>query len=469
MRDAACVLVVTLVFWGGKAFAGEKTVEAAGSASRPAERRVADAPALAAAIAAARPGDVIVMKDGVWKDVDIRFDASATAAAPVRLRAQSPGGVVLTGSSRLTFARPYLSAEGLYFRGGALEGGAVVRFASHHGRLAESAIVDYNPWSSASAYHWVLFEGDHNHVERSTFRGKNNRRPVIAQNPQGRHNRVEGCYFKDIAFRSQNGREVIQIMGYGMNEELGEDGAFFTVANNLFDEAHGEGMEIISIKSNRNVIRGNTFRRTKGGITNRSGNFNVIEGNIVLGENEPGSYGIRVTGQHHRVVNNYVADVEGPGLLLVAGELYDRALTPEFLPLERAGTPLGRVPRYAQVKQGVFTHNRFVNCGSPVVQVGSSYKAGWPRAQRVLLPENNRIAGNLVKPRVGPKAAALRVTEPDHVPPLDALPFAPNELQDNQLLAPEAGSQTGTLAPAGKPLRPADVGARWMRDRLAAQ
>jgi poly(beta-D-mannuronate) lyase len=451
-------LVATLASWGPPAAA--------------AERRVADPAALAAAIAAARPGDVIIMKDGVWKDVDIRFDAGATAAAPVRLRAQSPGGVVLTGSSQLTFARPYLSAEGLYFRGGALEGGAVVRFASHHGRLHESAIVDYNPWNPASAYHWVLFEGDHNRIERITFRGKNNRRPVVAQTPAAKHNAVEGCHFKDIAFHSQNGREVIQIMGYGMNEELGEDGAFFTVANNLFDEAHGEGMEIISIKSNRNVIRGNTFRRTKGGITNRSGNFNVIQDNVVLGENEPGSYGIRITGQHHRVVGNYVADVEGPGLLLVAGELYERALTPAFLPLLRAGTPLGRVPRYAQVKHGVFANNSFVNCGSPAVQLGASYKAGWPKSQRVLLPEDNQIAGNLVKPRPGPKAAALRVTESERTPPLDALHFAPNRLEDNRLLAPGAeappAARPGT-APAAKALRPSDVGARWMRAQLAAQ
>ena len=85
-------------------------------------------------------------------------------------------------------------------------------------------------------------------------------------------------------------------MGYGMNEELGSDGAFFTLERNLFEEAHGEAAEIISIKSNRNVVRFNTFRKTKGGITNRSGNFNVIEGNFILGEGEPRSYGIRVTG-----------------------------------------------------------------------------------------------------------------------------------------------------------------------------
>ena len=93
--------------------------DAAGAA----ERRAADAGELRAALQAARPGDVVVMKNGVWKDVAIEFRAEATAKAPVRLRAQTPGGVVLTGNSRLTFLAPHLIAEGLLFRDGALTGG----------------------------------------------------------------------------------------------------------------------------------------------------------------------------------------------------------------------------------------------------------------------------------------------------------------------------------------------------------
>ena len=455
---------------------------AAGEAGA-AERRVANAAALAGAMRAARPGDVIVLEDGVWTDVDIRFDATASARAPVRLRARTPGGVVLTGSSRLTFLAPHLIAEGLYFRGGALKEGAVVRFASDHGRLTESAIVDYNPTDPGTEYPWVLLDGSDNRVDASFFRGKNNRRPVVANGGPGmRRNRVEGCHFKDIAFRRQNGREVIQIKGYGMSEELGEDGAFFTVERNLFEEAHGEGMEIISIKSNRNVIRGNTFRKTKGGITNRSGNFNVIEGNVILGENEPGSYGIRVTGRHQRVVGNYVADVDGAGLLLVAGEHIEDALTPRWEPLAREGTPLGRVPRYAQVKDSLFANNTLVGCGSPAIEIGSSYKAGWPGGQRVLLPEGNQIVDNRVQARAdaagaggGGKQAIIEVVAADGAPPLDRFRFAGNRVEGNLLagasVAGVAGFRVvpraapGTGAGPSRALRSADVGPRWMRAR----
>jgi hypothetical protein len=380
---------------------------------------VSDAAALRAAIAAAKPGDIILMKDGTWTDVQIMMDTPGTSAAPITLRAATPGAVVLNGSSTLTFAAPHVRIEGLHFKGGTLRGGTVIRFASDHASLSDSAISDYNPPAGGPDYHWVMFEGSGNTVDRSSFQRKTNHRPMVSNRAGARRNAVTNSHFKEFTWKDTNGGETIQIMGYGMSEELGEDGAFFTLERNLFEATHGEGMEIVSIKSNRNRIRSNTFLRTKGGITNRSGNFNVIEDNIILGGKEPRSYGIRVTGQHHKVVNNYVADVDGSCLLLVAGEYIEKALTPDYQPILREGTPLGRVPRYAQVKHGVFENNTFVNCGAEPVVIGSSLKAGWPQAQRILMPEDNRIERN-----------AVRADAPANAP---------------------------------TPLTPADVGPSWMR------
>ena len=464
MTAAAVRRRSALALMAGGTLAVLLLADAAGAA----ERRAGDAAELRAALQAARPGDVVVLKNGVWKDVAIEFRAEATAKAPVRLRAQTPGGVVLTGTSRLTFLAPHLIAEGLFFRDGALAGGpAVIRFASHHGRLTDSAVVDYNPKGGTQdgvpEYAWVHFEGDDNRVDHSSFRGKTNRRPVIANRPGARRNQVDRCHFKDIAFRAQNGREVIQIMGYGMNEELGSDGAFFTVERNLFEEAHGEAAEIISIKSNRNVVRFNTFRKTRGGVTNRSGNFNVIEGNFILGEGEPRSYGIRVTGQYHKVVNNQVVGVAGAGLLLVTGEFIDEPLTGDWQPLLRAGTPLGRVPRYAQVKHGLFARNRFIDCGGPAIEVGSAYKAGWPRGQQVLLPENNHLVENQIR-QAGPGGVGdrpgVRATRADRAPPLDRFRFEPNQIEANVV-----SDQITPPADQARPLTARDVGPRWLRQR----
>ena len=85
---------------------------------------------LATAISSAKPGDVIVLKDGEWKDVDLNFSSSATEAAPITLKAQTAGKVILSGSSKLSLNKPFLKVDGLLFKGGAISKGAVINFNS---------------------------------------------------------------------------------------------------------------------------------------------------------------------------------------------------------------------------------------------------------------------------------------------------------------------------------------------------
>jgi len=114
-------------------------------------RTAANASQLNAAIAASNPGDTIIMTNGTWTNVAINFNAIATAAQPIVLRAQTPGKVILNGSSSLLFSAPYLMVNGLYFKGGALTTGSIVRFNSTNCRLTNTAIVDYNPPSTSTS------------------------------------------------------------------------------------------------------------------------------------------------------------------------------------------------------------------------------------------------------------------------------------------------------------------------------
>jgi poly(beta-D-mannuronate) lyase len=291
-------------------------------------RTATNASQLHAAIAASNPGDTIIMTNGTWTNVTINFNATATAAQPVVLRAQSPGKVILNGSSSLIFSAPHLIVNGLYFSGGALSGGAIVRFNSTNCRLTNTAIVNYNPPSVATSYYWVYFDNSYNRVDNCFFKGKNHHQPAIGNDASGsRYNTVDHCYFKDMG-GSGNGSEIFRIWGYGGNEELGTDGAFFTIEYNLFDAADGEGLEMISLKSNRNNVRYNTIKNTKGEITLRSGNFNTIEGNFIFGGNKDGSRGIRLTGQYHKIINNYIENVAEDGIVVYTGEYIDTFLTP---------------------------------------------------------------------------------------------------------------------------------------------
>lgn len=386
---------------------------------------------LNSAISAAKPGDTIIMSNGTWTDVAINFSsANATSSNMITLKAQNPGAVILNGASTLTFSAPYLVADGLYFKQGALASGQVVRFNSNNCRLTNSAIVDYNPASATTSYYYVYFNGNYNRMDHCQLKGKNNAGPVVGNDgSDSKYNKVDYCYITSIPYISDvNGREIFRIWGYGGNEELGSDGAYFTIEYNLFENADGEGSEIISFKSNYNIARYNTIRATRGGITLRSGNYNTVQGNFILGGNAAGSSGIRVAGQSHTVVNNYIADVAGEGLNIMCGEYIDTYLTPSYDPILRDGTPLGRVPRYGWVKNGTFAHNTIVNAGGNGITIGSAYKSGWPASQRVLIPENNRISNNIVKKSSG---NVMMAPVQDVNSPLDIFTFQPNLYEGN--------------------------------------
>ncbi|SIO54004.1 chondroitinase-B domain-containing protein [Chitinophaga niabensis] len=398
------------------------------SATAQTVRTAVSAAQLNAAIAASAPGDTIVMTNGTWTNVSINFNASATATQPVTLRAQTPGKVILTGSSTLTFSAPYLVASGLCFKSGALTGGAIVKFNTNNCRLTSTAIVNYNPAVRSTSYYWVNFNGSYNRVDSCYFTGKNHHQPTIGnEQSNSRYNKVDHCYFKNMG-GSGNGSEIFRIWGYGRNEELGTDGAFFTIEHNLLEAADGEGLEMISLKSNRNIVRYNTIKNTKGEITLRSGNFNTVEGNFIIGNNKEGSRGIRITGQNHKIINNYIENIREDAIVLIAGEFIDSFLTPDYKPILRAGTPLGRVPAYGPIKNVIIAHNTIVNPGGEGMDIGAAYKASWPSSQRMMLPQNCTIANNVIV-----KSSGVAITSPaqDMNPPLDVFNFEPNIYEGN--------------------------------------
>jgi poly(beta-D-mannuronate) lyase len=439
----------------------------AASTALAATRPAANSAELATAIAAAKPGDTIVLRDGIWKDERIVLTSAGAPGAPITLRAQTPGKAVLGGASSLTFAAPYVNVEGLLFQDGAIDKGSVISFKSDHCRFTESAIVNYNPAELTTQYYWVYFEGSDNVAERDLFQAKNHMGPLVGNAiKDSRRNTVARCYFKDIgSSHGRNGMEIFRIWGYGGNEDMGDDGAFFTIDANLFDHADGESMEIISLKSNRNRVTGNTIRATLGGITNRSGNFNTIANNLILCEGRKGAYGMRITGQQQQVTNNIVERCDY-GIMLVSGEFIERDVTGKYDPVKREGTPLGRVPRYGWVRQGRFTGNTFIDNTGPDLVIGGNYKSGWPGSQRFLLPEDNLIAENVIVKHAG--GVAAEATAADIAPPLDAFHFQPNRLVNNTLFGgttvlPGFATKAPGLAPtpAIKPLTSSDVGPAW--------
>lgn len=347
---------------------------------------VSSAAQIASTLPSVQPGDVITMTNGNWTNQQIELAGVGTQAAPITLRAQTPGQVVLNGNSKVKISGNWLVVDGLRFEGGALaEGGHIVEFRGSRGeatnsRFTNSAIVDYNPVSVDTRYHWVSLYGQNNRVDHNRFEGQNHSGVTVVvwrDNSGSQHHLIDGNHFLDrpvpVNPADANGFETIRIGD--SNQSLSD--SFTTIENNLFERVDGE-IELISNKSGNNVIRYNTIRETAATITLRHGNDNRVEGNFFLGENKNQSGGVRVIGERQTIVNNYFANVD------------DRAGGAISI---SAGVPNSPLNGYYQVKDAVIAHNTLVN----VTGNAMTFDDGLGSSGRTLLAENVTLANNLFR------------------------------------------------------------------------
>ncbi|MXW82472.1 MAG: T9SS type A sorting domain-containing protein [Rhodothermaceae bacterium] len=352
--------------------------------------RVASTPQeLSSAIASSGPGDTIIMANGTWTDVVISFYAQGAEGDSITLRAETPGQVILNGSSRLRVGGSYLKVDGLWFDQGALASGHLIEFRrsssrlTTHSRLTNCTITNYNPPSYLTEYKWVSIYGAHNRVDHCHFAGKSHDGATVVvwlrdpPNDNPVWHRIDNNYFGHRPELGKNGGETIRI---GTSSRSMQD-AYVTVEHNLFEECDGE-IEIISNKSGNNIFRHNTFLRSSGTLTLRHGNEASVYGNYFLGEGKSGSGGVRIIGERHKVYNNYFQDLRGTG--------YRSALAVVN------GVPNSPLNRYFQVKDAVVAFNTFVDVEETfVIGAGKS-------SEQSLAPDGLQIANNLVVTRNGP-------------------------------------------------------------------
>src|SRR5690606_38757010 len=120
-----------------------------------------------------------------------------------------------------------------------------------------------------------------------------------------------------------------------------------------------------------------TFRESKGTLTLRHGNRATVEGNFFLGNGVEDTGGIRVIGEDHVIVNNYIADIDDQA---------DGAIS------FAAGIPNSQLNGYFQVKDAVVAHNTIVNVEGAAI----TFDWGLGSSGRSLLPQDVAIEGNLI-------------------------------------------------------------------------
>jgi poly(beta-D-mannuronate) lyase len=334
----------------------------------------------------AQPGDILTMTDGVWTNERIQFGGFGTSGAPITLRAQTPGQVLLNGNSKINISGDWLVVDGLNFEGGAL--GAddhIVEFRGSKGqatnsRFTNSSIVDYNPANVDTRYFWVSLYGQNNRVDHNYFKNQTHSGVTVVvwrgtDNPD--NHQIDANYFAErplpVNPSDPNGFETIRI---GTSDNSLSD-SFTVVENNLFERTDGE-IEAISNKSGGNTFRYNTFRDMAATLTLRHGNDTLVEGNFFLGQDRNNSGAIRVIGERQTIINNYIANVD------------DRAGGAISI---SAAVPNSPLSGYFQVKDAVIAHNTIVNVGGPAI----TFDDGLGSSGRTLLAENVTVANNLFR------------------------------------------------------------------------
>lgn len=329
----------------------------------------------------ARPGDTIVLANGTWEDFEILFRGEGEPGKPITLTAETKGEVTLTGQSNLRIAGSHLVVEGLVFRDGYTPTSSVIEFRQNADNLANNSVVRevvIDSFSNPERFEtdfWVRMYGKNNRFENNHLVGKGNQGVTMAVRLNQEESRENGHviannYFGPRPNLGSNGGETLRIgtSHYSLSDSN------TVVENNVFDRTNGE-LEIISVKSGKNELRGNTFLSARGTLTMRHGNDNVIERNVFLGNGAEHTGGIRVINAGQQVRNNYM---EG-----LTGIRFGGAFT------VMNGVPDSPINRYHQVKDAVIENNSII--GSDRIQLGAGSDT-----ERSAVPEDSIFRNNLV-------------------------------------------------------------------------
>jgi len=338
------------------------------------------------AVERARPGDVIVLANGVWRDFEILLVGNGEPDRPITLTAQTKGQVVISGQSNLRLAGSHLVVSGLVFRDGYTPTSTVISFRrtkgepANYSRVTETVIDRFNNPERHEIDFWVLMFGRHNRFDHNHVVGKGNLGVTMAvrldgEENQRNHHRIDHNYFGPRPILGSNGGETLRIgtSHYSMTDSL------TVVENNVFDRCDGE-LEIISNKSGGNVFRGNLFLESRGTLTMRHGNNAVIEDNVFLGNGVPNTGGIRVINKGHVVRNNYLQGL--------TGYRFGAAFT------VMNGVPDSPLNRYHQVEGVLMENNSIIQCDYIEMAGGSD-------DERSATPIDSVFRSNLVFNRDG--------------------------------------------------------------------
>ena len=344
------------------------------------------------AIDSCKAGDQIILANGIWKDVQIKFRGKGTIDNPITIKAETTGKVTIEGESYLKFGGEYLVVEGLYFKNGFSPSNAVIDFKisskdkpdeiSNNCKVTNCVIEDFNKPKRDKSDLWVQFWGRHNMLSNCYIAGKTNRGPTVRVSIAGiesinNYHQIVNNHFGPRPVKGGPSGETIQLG----DSYTSMSPSHTMVANNLFEECNGE-VEVISSKTNFNIFKNNAFYKSEGSLVTRHGNYSMIDGNYFIGDGENENYGgIRIINTGHWVVNNYFYGLKGKSFRSPLAVMN--------------GIPKSPLNRYNQVTDVVVAYNTYVNCSSPW-----QFGVGTNIAQAKVLPKSEIRSARAIRTTV---------------------------------------------------------------------
>ena len=206
---------------------------------------------LNAAIKNAKAGDEIVLANGVWKDVQIKFYGKGTKDKPIVLRAETAGKVFIEGESDLKIGGDYLEVSGLYFKNGHTPSDAIIAFNidsnknANNCKVTDCVIEEFTQPDRAKQDHWIEFWGRNNQLDHCYIAGKSNDGPTVRVFLKGNEhiNNYHQITNNHFGPRPRKGGPHGETMQIG-DSYTSMSPSYTNVSNNFFERCNGE-VEII--------------------------------------------------------------------------------------------------------------------------------------------------------------------------------------------------------------------------------
>lgn len=308
-------------------------------------------------------GDVIYIKNGIYKDINITIKN----LKPVTIKAETPGKVILKGETQIRLQScNNIVLSGFYFDG--TKSKQLIKLNNvKESKIENNYFKNSKGYSPYSCIIGIQDGSQSNLIVENTFEGIETI-GILIDDGLNTKNIITKNIFKNIPSVKSvypntdgNGMECI---GLGKGLKLPIKDLYTTVSFNYFENIKADGMEIICVKSNSNEIKNNYFTRNQGGVSLRRGDYTTIDQNIFINT----SQNIRIFGIGHIIKNNYI-DSNKKGIQLPASNFSDHNK------LSSSG--------YYQAKNITINNNTFRGMDNNVLVIGEN-----SGENRKVMPEN---------------------------------------------------------------------------------